>query len=100
VGQAYAYFGSDEKTAAVELLREPRAGARVRVEQIEICESLDVLDLSFTFLGEDPTGHWILRNVVDRRAVSEPTDDADRSRPQYRIPQFVADLARKLGFRE
>ncbi len=99
VGQVYAYFGSDEKTAAVEVLRKPCQGAPLRIEDIEILDSVDVLDLSFTILGEDPSGHWILRSVVDRCGVSEPTEDVDRCRPQYRIPQFMADLARREGLR-
>ncbi len=37
--------------------------------------------------------------MIERRLLSEPTDDHDESRPQYRVPQYVADLARRHGFR-
>ena len=47
----------------------------------------------------NPTRSWILREVVARRFVSEPTHEHDESRPQYRIPQYVADVARGSGFR-
>jgi hypothetical protein len=91
-------MGEDDKTAAVEVLRKPTPGVPFYIAKIEILESLTVLDLCLGVWGADPSGHWILRNVVDRRFVSEPTDDIDESRPQYRIPQYVADLARKRGF--
>jgi hypothetical protein len=98
IGQAAWYLGSDEKTAAVEVLREPRHGTPFCVAGIEILEPVHVVDLCLAIWGEDPSGQWILRNVVDRRFVSEPTEQGDESCPQYRIPQYVADLARKQGF--
>jgi hypothetical protein len=99
IGQRVWYLGSDEKTAAVEKLRAPRSGCPLSIGKIELLESLTVLDLRATLGGEDPIGQWILRNVVDRRFVSEPTNDVDKSRPQYRVPQFIADLARQRRFR-
>jgi RES domain len=33
------------------------------------------------------------------RFISEPTADIDDTRPEYRIPQFIADLARRSKFR-
>jgi hypothetical protein len=98
IGQMVIYLGADEKTAAVEVLREPIAGERIRIAAVELHEHLTVLDLRMVIGVGDPAGHWILRNVVDRRFISEPTDDTDESRPQYRLPQFVADLARSRGF--
>jgi hypothetical protein len=99
IGQVAWYLGSDEKTAMVEVLREPRPGTPLCIAKIEILDILNVLDLRLAIWGEDPTGNWILRNVVDRRFISEPTEQGDESCPQYRVPQFVADLARRHGFR-
>jgi hypothetical protein len=56
-----------------------------------------VLDLRSVVWGEDPIRQWILRNVVDSRFISEPTSDLEDTRPEYRIPQFIADLARRMG---
>lgn len=36
---------------------------------------------------------------MDSRFISEPTNDIEDTRPQYRIPQFIGDLARRRGFR-
>jgi len=83
----------------VEVLRAPKAGQPICIADVRILEAVDVLDLRFVFCGNDGIGHWILRNVVDRRFISEPTSDTDDHRPQYRVPQFVADLARKRNFR-
>jgi hypothetical protein len=99
IGQAAWYLGSDARTAAVEVLREPQPGVRFAIAEIEILEPITTLDLRLPFADENPTGSWILREVVARRFISEPTDDVDVSRPQYRVPQFVADLARQRGFR-
>lgn len=98
IGQVAWYLGSDEKTAAVERLRKPRAGEPLGIAKIRIDESIVVLDLRATFCGQDPVREWILRNVVARRFISEPVSDADDSRPEYRVPQFVADLARRRNF--
>jgi hypothetical protein len=98
-GQITLYLGSDEKTAAIEKPRQPKPGIPLRIAGVALLEPLPVLDLRMTLSGEDHVGHWVLRNVVDKRFVSEPTTDMDKSRPQYRVPQYVADLARKHGFR-
>jgi RES domain len=101
IGQPAWYLGTDERTAAVEMLREPKPRVPLAIAKVEITEPVSVLDLRLPFpYGDDnPTRSWILREVVARRFVSEPTGDVDESRPQYRVPQYVADLARKHGFR-
>lgn len=99
IGQVAWYLGSDARTAAVEVLREPRAGIPFAIAEVEMLEPIAVLDLCYPLEGDNPTGTWILREVVARRFISEPTDDVDLSRPQYRVPQFIADLARRRGFR-
>jgi hypothetical protein len=99
VGQAAWYLGCDAKTAAVEKLRAPKSDHSICIAEIRILDPIPVLDLRSVLWGEQhPTGDWILSNVVDRRLISEPTADCDDSRPQYRVPQFVADLARRRGF--
>ena len=101
IGQPAWYLGTDERTAAVEVLREPKPGVPLAIAKVEITEPISVLDLRlpFPYGDNNPTRSWILREVVARRFVSEPTDDVDESRPQYRVPQYVADLARRHGFR-
>jgi RES domain len=99
IGQAAWYLGSDEKTVAVEVIREPEAKEKVCLAQIRLKEAIAVLDLRSVIWGEDPIRQWILRNVVDSRFISEPTGDIEDTRPEYRIPQFIADLARKRKFR-
>jgi len=98
IGQAAWYLAKNAETAAVEKLREPRDGEIIYIAQIGILEPIAVLDLRSVIWGEDPTGNWILRNVVDRRFLSEPTSN-DQTRPEHRVPQFVGDLARRRGFR-
>ena len=102
IGQIALYLGDDNKTAAIEHkdLREPKPSILVRLVEVELLESVTVLDLRWGVSNQpDPAGHWILRNVVDRGFVSEPTDDSDKSCPQYRLPQYIGDLARQRGFR-
>jgi hypothetical protein len=99
IGQAAWYLGSDEKTAAVEVMREPKAGQPVSTAKVKLLEPIVVLDLRSVIWGDDPIRQWILRNVVDSRFISEPTSDIEDTRPEYRIPQFVSDLARRRKFR-
>jgi hypothetical protein len=99
IGQVAWYLGKDAQTAAVEVLREPRPRVPLAIQAAKILEPVPVLDLRFPLWGDNPTGSWILREVVARRFVSQPTDDLDESRPQYRVPQYIADLARRRGFR-
>ena len=99
IGQVAWYLGSDQKTAAVEVLRKPISGTRVCTAKVRILEPLAVLDLRSVLWGNDPAKQWILRNVVDKRFVSEPTSEIEDTRPEYRVPQYVADLARRRNFR-
>ena len=99
IGQAAWYLGSDEKTAAVEIMRQPKAGQPVRLAKIKLLEPVVVLDLRSVIWGTDPIRQWVLRNVVDSRFISEPTVDIEDTRPQCRVPQFIADLARSGRFR-
>jgi hypothetical protein len=99
IGQAAWYLGFDDKTAAVEVMREPKAGLPVYMAKVKLTEPIVVLDLRSVIWGEDPIRQWVLRNVVDSRFISEPTTDVEDTRPEYRGPQFIADLARRKGFR-
>jgi len=98
IGQPAWYLGKDARTAAVEVLREPRPRVPLAIQQARILETVSVLDLRFPTWGDNPTESWILREVIARRFISEPTDDRDESRPEYRVPQYIADLARRHGF--
>jgi hypothetical protein len=64
--------------------------------EIQILEPLAVLDLRVQLWRNESTSHWILRNVINRGLISQPIDDADESKPQYRLPQFI-DLGRENG---
>jgi hypothetical protein len=99
IGQVAWYLGMDAQTVAVEVLREPKSKVPLAIQRIEILETVPVLDLRVPICGVNPTESWILSEVIARRFVSEPTDDGDDSRPQYRVPQFIADLARRYRFR-
>ena len=99
IGQVAWYLGSDEKTAAVEVTREPRVGELICMAEVRLTEAIGVLDLRSIIWGTDPLRQWVLRNVVAGRFISEPTSDVEDSRPEYRIPQFIADLSRRRKFR-
>jgi hypothetical protein len=99
IGQVAWYLGKDAHTAAVEALREPKSKVPLAIQKIEILDAVPVLDLRLPLWGDNPTESWILGEVIARRFISERTDDSDESRPQYRVPQFIADLARRYGFR-
>ena len=98
IGQAAWYLASDEKTAAVEVMRRPIAGVSICIAKVELNETITVLDLR-SAIGADPLRQWILRNVVDGRFISEPAAADEDGRPEYRVPQFIADLARRNKFR-
>jgi hypothetical protein len=99
IGQAAWYLGTDDKTAAVEVMRKPEPGQPVSIAKVKVLESIPVLDLRSVIWGEDPVQQWVLRNVVDNRFISEPTSDVEDTKPEYRVPQFIADLARKRRLR-
>ena len=99
IGQIAWYLGTDQKTAAVEVLRSPQQATPFAISEIEILQPVSVLDLRVKLWGDESTFHWTLRNVINRGLISQPTDDVDESRPQYRLPQFIADLAREKGAR-
>lgn len=92
IGQAAWYLGSDEKTAAVEKLRDPKPGKPICIGKIRILESIVVLD--FRTIGQ-----WILRNAAHSGLFSERASETEDTRPEYRVPQFIADLARRQKYR-
>lgn len=98
IGQVAWYLGKDAQTAAVEALREPKSKVPLGIQKIEILEAIPVLDLRLPLWGDNPTESWILSEVIARRFISEPTENSDESRPQYRVPQFIAELARRYRF--
>jgi RES domain len=80
-------------------MQKPEPGQPVSIAKVKVIESVPVLDLRSVVWGEDPAQQWVLRNVVDNRFISEPTSDVEDTRPEYRVPQFIADLARKRRLR-
>ncbi len=97
-GQKAWYLSGDDKTAAVEVMREPKTHTKVRIYEIELGEPVEMLDLRSLVWGEDPIRQWILRNLVDNGFLSEPCKD-ENSTPEYLVTQFVADLARARKIR-
>ena len=44
-------------------------------------------------------GQWILRNAADNGLFSERASETEDTRPEYRVLQFIADLARRQKYR-
>lgn len=93
-GQTTWYMARDRKTAAIEALRH------ISLDPVEIFEEqiqrpITVLDLRQLPCDEEQLGNWFLRNFVARGYVSEVRED--QGLEAYRIPQFIADLARRRG---
>ena len=86
IGQSAWYLGSDEKTAAVEGTPKAHVWCASLHARTRLFEPLVVLDLRSVIWGEDPIRQWILRNVVDKRFISQPTSDVEDTRPEYRVP--------------
>ena len=83
---------------AEESLRE-RIDARdgLVIGRISITAPVRVLDLRVSILGESPIRSVLLEGLVHTGALRRPTDYDDKSLPQYRVPQYIADLVRHRG---
>lgn len=51
IGQAAWYLGCDDKTAAVEMMRQPKIGEAVQLAKVRITEPISVLDFACSALG-------------------------------------------------
>jgi len=84
--------------AAEESLRE-RIDARdgLVIGRMSVTASVRVLDLRVSVLGESPIRSLLLEGLVHTGALRRPTAYEDKSLPQYRVPQYIADLVRRRG---
>jgi len=67
------------------------------IGRVRIASPVKVLDLRVSLLGESPIRSVLLEGLVHVGALRRPTDHEDQSLPQYRVPQYIADLVRRRG---
>ena len=69
----------------------------VGIRSMRVLRPLKVLDIRGQAFGARNLQSRMLEALVNMGSLREPTSPDDRSCPQYRVPQFIADLARSRG---
>jgi RES domain-containing protein len=97
-GQRVFYLASDKENAAAEALGEGES--LVWVQQFEILDRTKLLDLRVPFSHEDMGAiPLLLAGLAWSRAHMTSDDPKSEWKPQYFLPRFIADCARRHGFR-
>lgn len=94
-GQRAYYLGNSPETVAVETLRDKKADdGKLWIARVELLEPLRVLDLRFQILGKEEHYPLLLYGLLYAEKINEVQKPSDLSNPQYRLPQYIADLVR------
>ena len=92
-GQFGYYLAEARDTAAIEVLGARILGESIWITPVDLTAPLQVLNLTIQTIGDITGLPQLLTSLVYLGALSDYGEDS--SLPQYRVPQFLADLARK-----
>lgn len=95
-GQVAYYLAQSRELAAVEVLNGRQINTPVWVSEIQIRGAMKILNLEIQSLGKGEALPIVLTGLIYTGALSDYGDD--ESKPEYRVPQFLADLLRERMF--
>lgn len=100
-GQSVLYLADSEELAMAETLNNPENAALVWIQTFNQDGSIsDILDLRHDWDAIGQIASEVMYALLASRCVFEPIlDRTTRWRPQYFITTFIADCARKAGFK-
>lgn len=91
-GQLGYYLAQASELAAIEVTGERDTTKRVWIAEVKVQQPLRVLDLTIQIFGTIHQQPLVITGLVYSGALSDYGED--RSLPQYRVPQFIADILR------
>lgn len=92
-GQTAYYAAVAPELAAIEMTGTRDRDKRIWIAPVRITKHIRVVDLRIQMLGKDERLPLVLSGLIYSGVVSAFTDN-DKSLPQYRVPQYIADLLR------
>lgn len=95
-GQLGYYMAQSRELAAVEVQGGRQINQPVWVSEIHIRGPMKVLNLEFQVMGNEESLPIILSGLIYTGVLGNYV--GDESKPQYRVPQFLADLIRERMF--
>lgn len=95
-GQLGYYVAEKRETAAIEKLGNRTNRKSVWIAAVRLLKNLRVLDLRVHILGYAPSLPLVLHGLVYEGIISAANEE-DKSHPEYRVTQFIADLVRWRG---
>lgn len=95
-GQLGYYMAQSRELAAVEVQGSRQIDNPIWVSEIHIHCPMKVLNLEIQIMGNGESLPIILAGLIYTGVLSDYGDD--ESKPQYRVPQFLADLLRERMF--
>ncbi len=95
-GQLGYYMAQSRELAAVEVQGARQIDRPIWVSEIHIRGPMKVLNLEIQTMGNGESLPIILTGLIYTGVLSDYGDD--ESKPQYRVPQFLADLIRERMF--
>lgn len=95
-GQLGYYMAQSRELAAVEVQGARQINRPIWVSEIHIRGPMKVLNLEIQTMGNGDSLPIVLTGLIYTGVLSDYGDD--ESKPQYRVPQFLADLVRERMF--
>lgn len=100
-GQSVLYIADSEKLAMVETLDNPNDSKLIWIQSYSQTDSInDILDLRHDWDNIGQSNSDVMYALLVSRCIFEKVLDRNSKwRPQYFITTFIADCARKAGFK-
>lgn len=100
-GQSVLYLAENERLAMAETLNQPDAPSLVWVQNYQQnSDIVDILDLRNSWMNISKIESETIQALLASSIVFDKIEDRNSKwRPQYLLPNFIADCAREVGFR-
>lgn len=100
-GQSVLYLAEDERLAMAETLNQTNVSSLVWVQEYQqSTDIIDILDLRNSWTNVSNVKSETVQALLASSVVFDKVEDRNSKwRPQYLLPNFIADCAREAGFR-
>jgi len=95
-GQSFLYLGSDQKTSFLEIKKNKENTCII--QEFIIRGLKNILDLRFDYSDIPTDVDIIYLALIYNGYLNKISDSKSSWKPEYFIPRFLADVARKYGY--
>jgi RES domain-containing protein len=99
-GQAAMYLGDSPTTTTLEAqqdIKDPSDADKrtIWIARIQLVKPIRVVDVRIPFLDDNKFQPTRLQGIIYEGSLRQARNRSDKSNPQYRVTQYIADLVRR-----